>query len=76
VEGFIVKRLSRADYQVLEKFVHSVLTRCQDGTLTITDAQEEIMHPLTAWDEGNEQELIPYMKTKLTEWKAKNAHRS
>lgn len=33
-----------------------------------SDASGEIMHVLTAWDSGNKQEFVPYMKMMLDKW--------
>jgi len=50
------------DYKSLDQFVRSVIEKVADGTLPTADGIADIMHPLTAWDNGNEQEFIPWIK--------------
>ncbi len=68
-----MSRLSNSDYKILDAFMRAVLTRVESGKSGVPDALADIMHPLTAWDNGNEQEFSPWMKLKLVEWTEQNA---
>jgi hypothetical protein len=57
--------MSDADYDTLEKFIQTVLRRVAEGKATILDAEQDVMHPLTAWDHGNAQEFAPWMKATM-----------
>ncbi len=63
--------MSKASYNVLDTYVRAVLKRAGLKGDAFDDALADLMHPLTAWDNGNEQEFIPYMKLMLKEWKKK-----
>jgi hypothetical protein len=60
--------MPRRDYDVLDKFIRTILQRYGDGHETLSQAHEGIMHPLTAWDEGNTQEFVPFMEINLKHW--------
>lgn len=66
-------RLSKSDYHVLDQFIRAALIRVEAGHLTAADALADIMHPLTAWDNGDQQEFIPFMQLMLSKWKADKA---
>lgn len=61
-------QMSDADYATLEKFIETVLRRVVEGKTTALAAEQDIMHPLTAWDRGNAQEFVPWMKTAMRGW--------
>jgi hypothetical protein len=56
------------EYRTLDRFVKTVLQRVADGKCAVSSAHLDLMHPLTAWDNGNETEFEPWMKLKLHEW--------
>ena len=62
------ERLSKGDYDVLDRYMRAVLKRHGEGKSDLVEAHEDIMHPLTAWDKRNAQEFIPYMKLMLEKW--------
>jgi hypothetical protein len=66
----MVEKLSDDDYGTLEDYMQAVLRRFRDQECTFSDASADIMHPLTAWDQGNKQEFVPYMKMMLGKWHA------
>lgn len=59
---------SRSEYNLLEKYVKTVLKRHADGLSDEITARNDIMHPLTAWDRGEKQEFAPYIEMKLRQW--------
>jgi hypothetical protein len=62
-------KLSDDDYGTLEHYIHMVLRRFRDNKCELPEAYADIMHPLTAWDKGNKQEFVPYMKMKMGQWR-------
>jgi hypothetical protein len=61
------------DYNVLDQYVKAVVRRHKENG-DDTDAIEAIMHPLAAaLFRNTDQEFIPYMKSRLSQWKSKNA---
>lgn len=69
------RKISDDDYKMLDLYVRTVLRRSGVSEHSMTDAVEELMHPLTALIDGGQdsQEFIPYMKMMLAKWKGKNA---
>ena len=67
-EVYMVEKLSEDDYKTLEDYILAVLRRFDDEQCTSSDASGEIMHPLTAWDNGDQQEFVPYMKMMMEKW--------
>jgi len=61
-------QLSNADYNMLESFIQTALNRLIEGKATALSTHEDIMYPLTAWDRGNAQEFIPWIKITMNEW--------
>jgi len=72
-KGATMARMSDADYETLEKFIQTVLRRVVEQKATVLEAEQDIMHPLTAWDQGNDQEFIPWMKTAMNGWSQDDA---
>lgn len=66
-------KMSPEDYEIVEKFVVGILTRLESGEDDLDASKADILHVLTAWDNGNEQEIIPYMKMLLDSWKTLDA---
>jgi hypothetical protein len=66
-------KMSPEDYEIVEKFVIGILTRLDSGEEDLDAAKADILHVLTAWDNGSEQEIIPYMKMLLDSWKTLDA---
>ncbi len=64
----MVEKLSVDDYSTLDYYTQAVLRRLRDEECTLSDACADMMHPLTAWDHGDKQEFVPYMKTMMAEW--------
>lgn len=64
-------QMPKSDYKILDEFIRTVLARVESGESSASDAFADIMHPLTAWDIGNEQEFIPWMRSALQEWERK-----
>jgi hypothetical protein len=64
----MANQLSEIDYEILERYVRATLERVEMGTSTCSKGVEDLMHPLTARDNGSEQEFIPYMKMMLEKW--------
>jgi len=65
--------MSVSDYETLEKFIQTVLRRLAEGKTDALQANEDIMHPLTAWDRGNAQEFIPWIKLRMDDWEEDDA---
>jgi len=63
------EQLSKDDYQTLDSFIRTVLERVEAGDSDPDDAHDDIMHALAAWDHGDTQEFVPWMKTMLEQWK-------
>ncbi len=61
-------KLSDYEYGIIDRYMAEVLRRFRDDHKDLTEAHEDIMHPLTAFIEGNAQEFIPYMELCLDEW--------
>jgi len=61
-------KMSNTDYDTLEKFIQTVVKRLVEGKTTPLSAEADIMHPLTAWDQGNALEFIPWIKLTMKEW--------
>jgi hypothetical protein len=66
-------RLSEQSYDVLDRYTKAALHRLARGETDVDGAHGNLMHPLTAWDRGNKQEFVPYMKLQLREWGLPNA---
>jgi len=62
-------QLSAEDYETVESFVIGILTRLDSGEEDLDSAKADILHVLTAWDNGNQEEILPYMKMLLDSWK-------
>lgn len=60
--------MAKSDYNILDAYVRAVLKRHAAGDSNLAEAHGDLMHPLTAWDIGNAQEFIPYMKMQLEAW--------
>jgi hypothetical protein len=68
--------MSGDDYDTLQAYIQTVLRRYRDKECDFSEASLDIMHPLTAWDKGNEQEFVPYMKMMMSKWSAGDAEGS
>jgi hypothetical protein len=68
-----MSQISDDDYYTLDHFVMAVLMRVQTGACSVSEGRSELMHPLTAWDNGNWQEFGPWMKLRLDGWKSGDA---
>jgi hypothetical protein len=62
------EELSEGDYETLDNFIRAALERAEAGDIDADDAHTDIMHVLTAWDHGNTEEFVSWMKAKLEEW--------
>jgi hypothetical protein len=63
-----VKRESDEEYRNVEAYIDAVLQRFAHRR-DLTEAREDLMHPLTALINGNEGEFLPYMTRALEESK-------
>ena len=62
-------RLSDDDYYSLNQFVEAVLTRVRDGVCSVGEGRSDLMHPLSAWSNGDAQEVSPRMNMIMEKWK-------
>lgn len=67
--------ISDHDYNVLSQFGEMILRRLEQRKMSRVEAQEDLLHPLTAWADGHEDgpEFVPYMKLRLAAWKQEEA---
>ena len=63
-----MSKFSEREYLAFDDYVRTVLKRLESGAIDATQAREDIMHPLAAWDRNNEQEFLHYMKMKQNQW--------
>ena len=57
--------MSDDDYAALERFIKTIIHNVANRTMAEVDGVAAIMHPLTAWDRGNQQEFIPWVRSWL-----------
>jgi hypothetical protein len=62
-------QISDDDYYHLNQFVEAVLTRVRDGVCSVGEGRSDLMHPLSAWLNGDAQEVSPRMITTMEKWK-------
>jgi hypothetical protein len=63
-------QLSDNDYYALDHFVMAVLTRVRDGLCSVGEGRADLMHALSAWDQGNPTEFAPWIELRTSEWKS------
>lgn len=69
-------QLSDDDYYTLEHFVRAVAERVRDGVCSAGEATTDLMHALSAWDNGNWQEFGPWMQLRLDSWRGGDGWRT
>lgn len=61
-------KFTDGEYSSIDKFLKELFLRVDSGRMTASSAHADAMHVLTAFDRGNEQEVLPYIGLRFAEW--------
>jgi hypothetical protein len=56
------------DYYALYGLIQDTLLRVRDGVCSVDEGQSDLMHPLSAWRNGDSQEVAPRIKMITEKW--------
>lgn len=61
-------KFTAGEYGGIDKFLSELFVRVELGRLTASAAHADAMHVLTAFDKGNETEVLPYIGLRFAKW--------
>jgi hypothetical protein len=63
-----VAKFTDGEYDSIDRFLKELFLRVEIGRMTASNAHADAMHVLTAFDKGNETEVLPYIGLRFAKW--------